>query len=203
MASAREIAKKIRKSREANGGNWLKQDKGRLIVKALKLEDMFKGTTFVAELLVESSESIPGAKNDAGEPELANPAGTTVSYVQQLDENPDVAYPNMKSFLYKLLDESDESIDAAAAARIARGEKKPGEWTGDDEFGEDLAGLTSKDQPARGMAIDFETFQKQARESKKLLTLPKWATVPPTKGNAAEEIAARRAKLDGTEATAA
>lgn len=179
----KDIAKKMAQSKAAGGGNYLKDGRGVLIVKALKHEDMYKGETFVAELLVEASEEIPGAGP-------CNAPGTTVSFVQQFEEYPDTAFANTKAFVYALTGEDDASVEQSAAARVARKEK-PRDWTADDEYAALYEMLCSPEQPARGMRIRYETYRKTTKKSGKELVLPRWSRIDQTD----EQIAEARAQL--------
>lgn len=193
----RDIAKKIAASRAAGGGNYLKDGKGICIVKALKQENLYKGETFIAELLVETSESIPGLMEN-GQPVTANSPGSTFAFIQQFEEFPDVAFGNTKAFILTLMGESDESL-VAAAAEIKASRQKAGtlakgeDYTADDEFAAAYERLTGPQQPGRGMRISFETYRRVTKKSGKSLVLPHWEHVPQT----VEQIAATRAKLDG------
>lgn len=170
----RDIAKKIAESDARGGGNWLKDGRGVLVVKALKFDNMEGGDTFVAEMLVESSESYPDAKDDKGQPVIANAPGSTVSYVQQLDKFKS-AFSNTKTFILALMGEDESAV-------------KP------EDFAAAFEKLCSKENPARGMRIKYSTFRKLTKAKDKSLTLPVWEHVTQT----ADDIAATRAKLEGT-----
>jgi hypothetical protein len=206
-ANVRAVASRLRKATTVGGGNWIKQGKGVQIVKSLSLDKKRSGLTFVAEMETESSESFADAEvteTSAGLPEKANAPGTSVSFLCELDANEEVAYPNMKAYVYKLLGTNDAEIDKAAGERIARQKagqqdgipadfgKAPEEWTGDDEFGETLSRLVGPDQPAKGMRIGFDTRRITTKKGQRI-TVANWSTVQQTK----EEIDARRAKLEG------
>lgn len=194
MSNVSDVAAKIRKANTAGGGNWIKQGKGIQIVKSLALDKKRSGLCFIAEMETESSTSFPDAEpteGSGGLPETANAPGTSVSFLCELDANEDVAYPNMKAYVYKLLGETDEKIDARAKARVAAKEVAEG-WTGDDEFGEILGKLVGQDQPCRGMRLAYDTRRITTKKGNRI-TVANWRTVDQT----GEEIAARRAKLDG------
>jgi hypothetical protein len=203
---AKDIAKKLGGSRAAGGGNYIKQGKGRLIVKSLKHEDLYAGETFIAELYVERSESFPGAINPTTkEPELANPPGSSASFIQQFKQFPETAFAMTKGFLLTLLGEDDSTLAKGAAERVAKGqvpeewckaENKPAAaWSGADEFGLAYENVVSKANPCRGMALDYETYTKPTKKGDKILVLPRFTHVKQTP----DEIAARRAAFDGAE----
>lgn len=183
---AREIFRKIAKSRATGGGNYIRQGKGRLIVKSLTLPDLYNGDTFIAEFQVKASESVPGATGKDGKPELANPPGSSCSYIQQLKKF-ESAPGNVKGFLERL----DGSADMS-----------------EGEFEELLASMVNDDpkagevNPARGFEIDYETYQKPIQKGPnagKLITLVRWTHVDLT----TEEVDANRALLDGKASTQA
>lgn len=193
----KDLAKKIATSRSSSGGNHLKDGRGVCIVKALKHESLYKGETFIAELQVESSESVPEARDASGAQIQANAPGSSFSFIQQFDEYPDTAFGNTKSFILTLMGETEESLARSAAATKAElvkaGKLKAGEdYTADDEFAASYERLVGSAQPARGMRIRFETFRKLSKKSGILLVLPRWETVPQT----VEQIAATRAAMD-------
>jgi len=179
----RDIAKKMAQTTAAGGGNYLKDGRGVLIVKALKHEDLYKGETFVAELLVEVSEELPGCGP-------CNTPGTSVSFVQQFEEYPDTAFANTKAFIFALTGEDEGTLTKSAADKVAR-KAKPKEWSADDEFGELYEALCGADQPARGMRVRYETFRKTTKKTGKELVLPKWSNIQQTD----EQIAEARAQL--------
>ncbi len=178
-----DIAKKLMTARASGGGNYFRDGSGILIVKALKHETLYKGETFVAEFVVESSKSDPTAKDAAGQPIEANPPGTTVTFIQQYDVRPDTAFAQVKAFLFALFDESDDSLAKAAAANKRQLQ---------DEFGAAYNAAVGEAQLARGMRIKYSTIRKYTKDKSKLLTLPVFETLKQT----AEQIAATRAQLD-------
>lgn len=191
------MAKKIAASRGSSGGNHLRDGRGVCIVKALKQESLYKGETFIAELMVESSESLAEARDASGAPIQANAPGSSFSFIQQFEEYPETAFGNTKSFILTLMGETEESLAVSAAAtkaeKIKAGELAAGQdHTADDEFVAAYERLIGAAQPARGMRIRYETFRKLAKKSGISLVLPRWETVPQT----VESIAATRAKMD-------
>lgn len=168
----RDLAKKIAESRSSGGGNHVRDGRGVCIVKALKHETLYKGETFIAELLVESSENLPDAKNADGSQIQANAPGSSFSFLQQFEEYPDTAFGNTKSFILTLMGEADVQAE---------------------EFAKSYERLVGAQQPARGMRIRFETHRKVSKKGVSLV-LPSWETVPQT----VEQIAETRAKMDST-----
>jgi hypothetical protein len=177
---SKAIIKKIAKARATGGGNYIKQGKGVLIVKSISLEELYNGDTFIAEFLVKSSESMPDAVDANGKPELANPAGTSCSYVQQLTKF-ESAPGNVKGFLEKLdgcEGESDEEFEGLLETYINK-DPKAGEVN-----------------PARGFEIAYETFQRPIQKGKnagKMITLVRWTHVDLDQ----DQVDANRALLDG------
>lgn len=182
---ALDVFQKIANSRASGGGNYIRQGKGRLIVKSLTLPTLYGGDTFIAEFMVKNSESIPGATdNKTGKPEFANPSGTTVSYVQQLDKF-ESAPGNVKGFILKL-DGSDDDGDFAGLLKT---------YVNEDP----KAGAVN---PAKGFEIDYETFLgsvKKGANAGKPITLVRWSHVDVTP----EQVAANIAALDGKATQAA
>ena len=193
----KDIAARIGQARANGGGNYLKDGRGIGIVKALKQENLHKGETFIAELLIESSEASGEVNPDGTSVGPPNPPGSTVSMIQQFEEFPETAFNNTKTFIYALMGETDESM-AAAAIETQKAMAKAGKpkaeidaWDAAEEFAAAYTRLTSAENPARGMRIRFETFRKMTKTTRKMLTLPRWETVQQT----VEEIQSNRQKL--------
>lgn len=178
----KDVAKKMAEATAAGGGNYLKDGRGVMIVKALKHESLYKGETFVAELQVEASEEIPGLGP-------CNAPGTTVSFIQQFDEYPDTAFGNTKAFVFALTGEDEASCAKSAADKVAK-KMKPKEWSGDDEFAMLYEELCGPEQPARGMRVRYETFRKMTKKTGKELVLPRWSHIEQTDEQVAEARAA-------------
>jgi hypothetical protein len=177
-----DFLKKIasRDTRASGGGNYFKQGRGRCIVKALKIENKEEGPTFIGEYVIESSQSYDDALNDKGQPEKANAPGSTVSWVQKLQKHKSAA-GNVKAHVLAIGGDDEEDFASED------GEKK---------FEEGMKALFSKTQPATGMVVDYETYQKPIKSGPnagKPITLIKWKHVP---GQTAAEIAARRKQIE-------
>jgi hypothetical protein len=208
-----EVASGLRTAQKGGSGNWIKQGKGTAVVKRLLLEQKFGGLTFLAELMIESSQSFADAEpteGSGGQPEQANSPGSSVTFLAKLEgekKKKDTAYKNMKTFLYELLDESEESLKKAAAERVARFNAKqepvpawftaqglgPADWTDQQELMVVLDRVTGSDQPCAGMAIRYETARITTGTGKRI-TVANWSCVKDQDGNT---IAARKKAIDG------
>jgi hypothetical protein len=207
-----EVAANVRAASKGGAGSWIKQGRGIAVVKRLLLEQKFGGLTFLAELMVESSQSLPDAEitpESGGKPELANSPGSSFTFLCKLEgekKKKDTAYKNMKTFLYELLDESEESLTKAAAERKARFAAKTeavpawfaaqggtaDSWSDTQELMVVLDRVTSSDQPCAGMAIRYETARVTTGTGKRI-TVANWACI---KTQDANTIAARKAAID-------
>jgi hypothetical protein len=150
------LLQKIAKSTVSSGGNNLLDGRGRLIVKRLALEDGFNGARFTAEFAVYASSKIPAVSLKTGLPiDISpNPVGSDVGIVNMLDKH-ESAFGAVKGLFLALYGETEVA---------------------DDEF---IAALdeATKDNTARGRAIDYETYRKITRENKVEIVLPKWFSV--------------------------
>lgn len=215
----RGIAAKVAAAKARGGGNFLNPGEGVLVVLALKdggKPEFHEGDTFVAELRVEECRGFEGLKQKDGSVKpTGNPVGSVVSYVQQLEVFPDVAFTNVKTFILALMGETAESVAeqaAATAAALAAGdatlkaicepimkEMNVAGWTPDCEFAKSYEELVDrKKNPARGMRLKYSTYEKDTRDQKTTLTLPRFEPMAQT----VDEINAKRAQLDGTPAAA-
>lgn len=169
-------------SKATGGGNRIVDGKGRLIVSKIRCQQKTNGPFFIAEFVVESSAKVPvvsllsGQKLDI-EPNL--PGSTCSAVIPMNDPNVKSGPGNIKALVLALLGYSEAEVDA-----------KPG------SLADALAKLDSKEQPGRGMLLDYETYRKLTKKApQKEMTLVKWTHVPQTAGNKPEEIKARAAKL--------
>lgn len=175
-----ELFKKI-----ANANASLKEDvfrdgKGVVCIRELICKSFFQGPTFVARTLVKESSSKGDLVN--GQPVQPNAAGSRVGWPQMLQKHAS-ALGNVKSFTLALLGYKEQDVSS-------------------DQFAEAFQRLVSKEQPARGMLIGYETYQQATRSGPnvgKINTYVKWIHIPPSAGNSPEEIAKRRAELDKTD----
>lgn len=215
MPSLADIAKSMKGAATGGGGNWFKQGKGVAVVKNIAIGQKYKGFTFLTEFLIESSESFSDADpaEAGGPPEKANSPGSDASTAFVLEGDPKkvaVMMRKSKELLYALLDESDASVEAAAKKRAAAGQgpisegKVPAEWcaayaktadqwSAEDELGEILKRVNGK--TLRGVAVSYSTSRVAVGNKK--ITSVNFSHIKQTN----EQIAARRAKLDGQEVT--
>lgn len=173
----------VQNARATQGGNYIRDGRGRLIVDKIELEKKNDGPYFIAEFVVESSQKVTVYSELQKKPldiEPNEPGSRCSMAVPLADPKIKSGPGNVKTFVLGLLGFSESEVDA-----------KPG------ALKTTLEQLRSAKQPARGMVIDFETYRKVTRAGDKELVLPKWSSVAPTAGNDPESIARRRAKLEG------
>jgi hypothetical protein len=170
MGFADSIAGKIASAKASNGGNFLKDGRYKLEIKALKLEKLYAGLTFIAELGVVESAPV---RDDV----IPNAVGTTASYIQQLDKREQTAYPNTKAFLLAAADEDESAISA-------------------EEFTAFINDATGAKQALKGVLISCETFRKFTKDGKTEMTLPRFTAIKQTDA----EVAGRRKALEGAAA---
>lgn len=168
------LMNKIADSESTAGGNFIKPGSGRLIVDKQFIKDGHKGLFYIATFVVKDSKDMPGSE------EKANPPGTTCKVIQNIGEgkNQKTFLGNVKAMLEGICGE----FPSADQRKLVTDEKA---------------------QLLRGMLVDYETYEKTARDSGNELVLVNWHTVPEDKGNTAAEIAARRAELEAREGKSA
>lgn len=199
MDFLKRIASKA--TRSSQGGNHFKQGRGRAMVKNLKMEKNEDGQYFVGEFYIVSSEDIPGAVDDKGRPENANPAGTSVSYPCLIWKHKS-APGNIKGLILALTGDKEDEIsemdffkgllNACTSTTITGGIEAPNEKF-EDEHGKPWK--FSKANPLRGAVIDFETYQSKIKtgpNAGSLMTKPAWTHVP----QSSEDIKKGRDFLD-------
>jgi hypothetical protein len=184
------LLEKIAAAKITQGGNNIKD--GKYIFSILKIlsEKKRNGNMFIVEMLVDESSSIPDIFEKDGKPVHANAAGTTVSWVLNLDNN-DSAPGNIKAFVLGLFDESEADIDAEELQAKSKGEPSPLATT--------LGELISREQPALGRKIVSETYRKLIKSGKNAgqpFVGHNWRHVAQTP----EEIAANRARVENKKA---
>jgi hypothetical protein len=166
-------------------GDNFRDGKGQVVVKKCICEKMNEGKTFVAVVKVVSSSSKGDLNPITKAPVEPNPAGTSVSWPQKIEKFKSAAN-NVKKFTLKLLGFAKENVTPP-------------------QFAEAFKRIISKEQPARGMLLNYETYQQPVRSGpdvgkpEGVRTYVNWGHVPPTAGNSPAEIAARRAELDKTD----
>jgi hypothetical protein len=189
----KDIFKRIAGSQSSGGGNFIKQGKGTLIIKNVKLPNLYNGDTFIAEFQVKASESYPDAVDKAGKPESANAPGTGCSYVQQLEKF-ESAPGNVKAFVEKLVGNSDLSDDDFVGLLK--------EVVNEDPNAKDDDGQKLEVNPMRGHEIGFETYQKPIQKGPnagKMITLIRWEHLETDDAT----VQANRDALDGKTSKAA
>jgi hypothetical protein len=146
------------------GGNYLRPGKYVLRLKRADLKQGFKGESFVTEWLVKSAEALAN-END----ESPNTVGSTVSMVSNFKNR--MAVGNVKAMILGMLGEKESQTKPEDVAQTAQQ-------------------MVSAQQPLRGMDVRVETYQKRAKESNKLLTLPNWYYIDE------QDLKAQRKELD-------
>lgn len=171
----------------ANSNASLKEDvfrdgQGVVEIRELICKSFFQGPTFVARTKVVSSASKGDVDPVTKQPIAPNAAGSKVGWPQMLQKHAS-APGNVKGFILALLGFKESDVSPA-------------------QFTEAFERLISKDQPARGMLLGYQTYQQATRSGPnagKTNTYVKWTHVAPSAGNSPEEIAKRRAELDKTD----
>jgi hypothetical protein len=171
----------IGSAKSTAGGNYIRDGKGRLIVDRIALENKTGGAFFIAEFVVESSEKVPVTSlltNTKLEIEPNGP-GTSCSVVTPINNPKIKSGPgNAKAFVLSLLGYTEDQVST-------------------EQFREVMGQIIGKEQPARGMAVDYETYRKLTRgEPVRELVLTRWTSVDNKGANSPEAIAKRRAELE-------
>lgn len=181
MSVDRSVFQKIANSQAAGGGNYLRDGEYLLTVSKFFAKKMFGGNTVVAELKVEQCRA-SGETNPDGTPTLPNPVGTTCSCAWKIDKH-DAAAGNVKAFVLGILGYQESQLTESQYIDLL-------EKVTDDAK-----------NPLRGMRVKCSTYRGQIRSGAnagKPITKPRWEKVAQTK----EEVQARRAEMDKSEATA-
>lgn len=169
-----DIFDDVGSSSASAGGNYLKDGRGRAIIKSLRVENKRRGPCFIGEFKVESS-----TQTDPNNP--PNPVGSTFSVVYPLKDPALPSGPgNAKAVLLAVAGKTEAEVDA-----------KPG------AFGELMRRACSAENPCAGMYLDYETRRVTSRKTGKEIIIPVWSTVPRGDGqpNHPKEVAARKAAL--------
>lgn len=169
----RDIAKKVASSKGTIGGNYLHGGRGRAVIKNCSYSGGYKGDKFVAEMTVISSE-----ENGVGK---ADPAGYSFSFLQMYtgnQEKVDTALNNTKSYLVAANGDSLEDFNAQADA--------------EEQMASLMEAACSKDQPLRGVLVDFESRSVKTKAGKDII-VQNWRAV---KNQTPEQIEAARKQLD-------
>lgn len=199
MNIAQKIGARLASTKTFGAGNYLNPGKGVLVVTALKAgtrPEFHNGDTAVGEFVVLECEGFTGIVDENGKAKPAgNPLGSTVASVHQLEQNSEVAWPNLLGMLRGIFgnDMSEEGI-AASAAEHAKETGKP--QSSEDEFARMFDYLTGKEQPARGMVVGYSTVEKKTKKGQ-MISVVKWEPLEAL--NTQEEVARRRAQLDAAQ----
>lgn len=219
MLSAK-MAKMIAQARPTGGGIVITDGIYVLEIVRMIIDAKFSGTCFIVELIVVTST--PNFTDEKGNVVAPNKAGTTCSYVVNLDKNLNAA-GNCKAFVLALLglkeDELTYDDDKFNEGGLPgdNGKMLPDRWVqvqkgapmSDDhrmiDIMKTVADLVGEDQPARGMLIGDTTFRKEIKgiqnpaNKGKPFTGHNWQTIEQTD----DEIAARRKLQDNPTKAAA
>jgi hypothetical protein len=164
--SKKSIFKKIVEAKANGTGRPFESGKYRLTLQKLFIHEGFKGSTFIAELLVRGSQATGEVNRHSGKPEIPVPAGTIGSFAVGLD-NPNAKgaqFSNVKRFLLALLGENEDEVTNEKFLEMLE------ELCGDE--GE-------KAQPLKGAYIDLETFKKPKQSNQNEdFTHHRWTHVP-------------------------
>jgi hypothetical protein len=132
-------AKKVAEASANKSGTPLVDGNYLLTVVNLIVHDGYKGTSFIAEMVVDESST-------AREGIRPNAPGTRASYVVNLTKN-EMGPGNAKSYILALLGKEESEIS-------------------DEDFIEALQGLVTPDQPARGPQLRDSTFFKNTKDGR-------------------------------------
>lgn len=171
-----QYLKEIADAPDTGSGNFIKDGKGRLVVLKAFIYKGFKGTRFIAEFKVLSSQKIPVESTLApqdferqfkyppppGFPKLdiePNATGTTCSFAVPLGDPKIPSGPaNVRAFVLALFGKNGNEVSPS-------------------EFQSTLKDLVSSANPARGLLIDYETQRKAKKNGREELVLPIWTHV--------------------------
>lgn len=177
-----ELFAKIASANASLKEDVFKDGKGVVQIRELICKSFFQGPTFVARTLVMSSSAKGDLDPVSKQPVQPNAAGSRVGWPQMLQKHAS-APGNVKAFTLALLGFKEADVNS-------------------QQFQEAFERLVSKEQPARGMLIGYETYQQATRSGAnvgKVNTYVRWIHIPPSQGNSPEDIAKRRAELDKTD----
>lgn len=176
-------------SKASSKSDNFRDGKGQVVIEELICNKMNGGNVFVARTKVVESASKgdrvpifdPVKRETTGYGDLVvpNAKDSSVGWPQMLDKHKS-APGNVKGFTLSLLGFKEEQVTP-------------------EQFTEALSRLISKEQPARGMLINYETFQQTTRSGPnagKTNTYVRWTHVSPAAGNDKDSIAKRRSELD-------
>lgn len=175
-------ANQIAEAQVVESGNWIRDGKGRLIVKKIVFEKMNGGPTFVAEFEVESNQKVSVVSLLTREKLDIEPnaVGSSCSMVTRLTGDAlaiKSKQGSIKNFICKLLGVDPKNVTSQEYVEAFRQACSPG-------------------QPAKGMVVDFETVRKLNKKEDEEFIRPQWTHVPPSGDNAPAKVAERRARLE-------
>lgn len=189
MAKSRaELLKAISESTASGGGNYIRDSRGRLVVKRTALESGFNGDRFVLEFIVVSSTaiSVVALTDQNGQTKGAklniepHSPGDAVSEVYMLgDPKKDPGFGKSKAFILALLGLNQSEVSAGDIAD-----------TMDD---------MDKTNGARGMVIDYATRRIVTKDKGIEITVTDFSNVPGNGENgrqAEADIDAMKAWID-------
>lgn len=182
MSEMDELFKKVAAAQASGKGDNFKDGKGVVVIRELMCKKLNDGPTYIAATKVISSASKGDVDPVTKAPVDPNAVGSTPSWPQKLEKFKS-APGNVKAQVLALLGFTEAQVSG-------------------EQFAEALGRLISKEQPARGMLLGYESFQQVTRggpNAGKVNTYIRWIHVPPSEGNDAKSIAERRAGLDKTD----
>jgi len=184
MAKSRaELLKAIAESTASGGGNYIRDSRGRVVVKRTALETGFNGDRFVVEFIVVSSAaiSVVALTDQNGQTKGAklniepHAPGDSVSEVYMLgDPKKDPGFGKAKAFILSLLGLNPSEVTSAEIAD-----------TMDD---------MDRTNGARGMVVDYQTRRLITKESKLEITVANFSNVQG--GNSDADVAAMCSWMD-------
>ena len=149
------IRKKIAGATVSKGGNFLRDGRGRLVLREFELSGGHKGDKAVFRFVVKHSTKIPvfSEKQNKALDIEPNAAGTTATYMQKL--NQDIAWPKIKEVVLALFDETE---------------------VGEDELVEVLTEM-EENKAAFGRSLDYETRRIVTEKKGIEIVVPDWTPV--------------------------
>lgn len=179
---SRAIFSKVASSQANMKGDNFKDGKGQLVIVQNLYKNMNDGPTFVARFAVIDAKSKGDLDPKTKQPVAPNAIGSRVGWPQKIEKHKSAA-GNVKAYILNVLGYAESDVSH-------------------DDFVNTMEQCLSKEQPMRGMLVNFETYQqptKSGPNAGQVNTYVKFIHVPPDAGNDAAAIAARRAELDKTD----
>jgi hypothetical protein len=172
-----DLMDKIGASNSTAGGNYIQPGYGVLIVDKQFPKDGHKGLSYIAEFVVKESHDIPGSDRHA------NAVGSSCVSIQKIGpgKHQMTFMGNVKAMIEGICGEYPSKEVRAAITN------------------QDPSKCDGVTQALRGTLVGYETYQKTSASSGEEMTLVRWHTIAPDKGNSNEEIAKRRKELEARE----